>query len=113
MTKMTSIDDTAFARLEQEGRLLNAVLKAPTERPGRFGFRGELAIKFAQQFADEKRPPELSADQLSELLHSHNYTVAPMRRRVNMRIANWLYASRSMICSAKRRRFSLAVDSGI
>lgn len=61
---MTKIDDTAFARLEKEGRLLNAVLKAPTERPGRFGFRGELAIKFAQQFADEKRPPELSADQV-------------------------------------------------
>ncbi len=61
---MTSINDTAFARLEREGRLLNAVLKGPTERPGRFGFRGELALKFAQQFADEKRPPELSADQV-------------------------------------------------
>jgi hypothetical protein len=61
---MTSISDTAFARLEQEGRLLNAVLKGPTEKPGRFGFRGEIALKFAQQFADEKRPPELSADQV-------------------------------------------------
>lgn len=61
---MTKIEETAFAKLEHEGRLLNAVLKGPTERPGRFGFRGELAIKFAQQFADEKRPPELSADQV-------------------------------------------------
>jgi hypothetical protein len=61
---MTSIIDTAFARLEQEGRLLNAVLKGPTERQGRYGFRGELALKFAQQFADEKRPPELAADQV-------------------------------------------------
>jgi hypothetical protein len=61
---MTSINDTAFARLEQEGRLLNAILKGPTERAGRFGFRGELALKFAQRVADEKRPPELSADQV-------------------------------------------------
>lgn len=61
---MTKIEETAFARLEKEGRLLNPVLKGTTERPGRFGFRGELAIKFAQQFADEKRPPELSADQV-------------------------------------------------
>ena len=61
---MTDIKDTAFATLEQQGRLLNAVLKGPTERPGRFGFRGEIALKFAQQYADEKRPPELSADQV-------------------------------------------------
>ncbi|MFY9834573.1 MAG: hypothetical protein WAK66_17915 [Methylocystis sp.] len=61
---MTSITETAFATLDQQGRLLNAVLKGPTERPGRFGFRGELALKFAQQFADEKRPPELSTDQV-------------------------------------------------
>lgn len=60
---MTTIGETAFARLEQEGRLLNAVHKGPTEKPGRIGFRGELALKFAPQFADEKRPPELSADQ--------------------------------------------------
>ena len=58
------IGDTAFARLEAEGRLLNPLLKGPTERSGRFGFRGELALKFAQQFADEKRPPELSVDQV-------------------------------------------------
>ncbi|MFY9626582.1 MAG: hypothetical protein WAK03_00310 [Methylocystis sp.] len=61
---MTDIKDTALATLEQQGRLLNAVLKGPTERPGRFGFRGEIALKFAPQFADEKRPPELSADQV-------------------------------------------------
>jgi hypothetical protein len=61
---MTTIDETAFARLEKEGRLLNAVHKGPTERAGRFGFRGEIALKFASQFADEKRPPELSADQV-------------------------------------------------
>lgn len=61
---MTTIGDTAFARLEEEGRLLNAVHKGPTEKPGRIGFRGEFALKFAPQFADERRPPELSADQV-------------------------------------------------
>lgn len=61
---MTAIQDTAFARLEAEGRLLSPVLKAPTTKPGRFGFRGEFAIKFAQKLADEARPPELAVDQV-------------------------------------------------
>jgi hypothetical protein len=58
------LDDTAFARLEKEGRLLNAVLKAPTNKFGRFGFRGELALRFAPKLADEARPPELTCDQV-------------------------------------------------
>jgi len=57
------ITDTAFARLESEGRLLNPVLKAPTGKPGRFGFRGELALRFAPKLADEARPPELLCGQ--------------------------------------------------
>lgn len=61
---MTAIQDTAFARLDDEGRLLSPVLKAPTTKPGRFGFRGEFAIKFAQKLADEARPPELGVDQV-------------------------------------------------
>jgi len=56
--------DTAFARLEAEGRLLNPVLKGPTKKPGRFGFRGELALRFAPKLADEARPPELTCDQV-------------------------------------------------
>ena len=56
--------DTAFARLESEGRLLNPALKGPTHKPGRFGFRGELALRFAQKKADEARPPELTCDQV-------------------------------------------------
>jgi hypothetical protein len=56
--------DTAFARLESEGRLLNPVLKAPTKKPGRWGFRGELALRFAAKMADEARPPELTCDQV-------------------------------------------------
>jgi hypothetical protein len=43
LTAPAAIDDTAFARLEKEGRMLNPVLKAPTHVEGRFGFRGELA----------------------------------------------------------------------
>ncbi|MBT9597269.1 MAG: hypothetical protein IV094_14910 [Vitreoscilla sp.] len=56
--------DTAFARLQAEGRLLNPVLKGPTHKPGRFGFRGELALRFATKLADEARPPELTCDQV-------------------------------------------------
>lgn len=55
---------TAFARLQSEGRLLNAVLKGPTHKPGRVGFRGELALRFAAKLADEARPPELTCDQV-------------------------------------------------
>jgi hypothetical protein len=60
----TRIEDTALARLDAEGRLLSPVLKAPTHRPGRFGFRGELALRFAPKIADEARPPELAVDQV-------------------------------------------------
>ena len=61
---MTQIEKTALARLEREGRLLNAVLKSPTTLPGRFGFRGDIALKFQAQVADEKRPPEFSIEQV-------------------------------------------------
>lgn len=60
----TAIETTAFATLQQQGRLLNPVLKAPTHQPGRFGFRGELALRFAPKLADEARPPELTCDQV-------------------------------------------------
>lgn len=72
---MTAIADTAFAALEAEGRLLNAVLKAPTHVAGRFGFRGDIALKFAQQFADEKRPPEVSADQAMAAVQAGESTI--------------------------------------
>ena len=60
----TAIETTALAALQQEGRLLNPVLKAPTHQGGRFGFRGELALRFAPKLADEARPPELTCDQV-------------------------------------------------
>jgi hypothetical protein len=61
---MTKITDTAFARFEAEGRLVNPVLKGPTKKAGRFGFRGDIALKFAPKMADEARPPELKAEQV-------------------------------------------------
>ncbi|MGY3533009.1 hypothetical protein ACVIHD_007062 [Bradyrhizobium embrapense] len=61
---MTAIENTALGRLEKEGRLLNAVLKGETTKPGRFGFRGDIALKFQTQVADEKRPPDYSIEQV-------------------------------------------------
>jgi hypothetical protein len=56
--------DSALQRLDGEGRLLNAVLKEPLPTPGRMGFRGDIALAFQEQFADEKRPPEYSVEQV-------------------------------------------------
>lgn len=61
---MTSIDNTALGRLDKEGRLLNAVLKGDATKPGRFGFRGDIALRFQVQVADEKRPPDYSIEQV-------------------------------------------------
>jgi hypothetical protein len=72
---MTKITDTAFARLEAEKRLVNPVLKAPAKKPGRFGFRGELALKFAPKLADEARPPELTADQVMAIAEEGSATI--------------------------------------
>jgi len=68
----TRIDSTAFARLETESRLLNPVLKAPTHKAGRIGFRGELALRFAARLADEARPPELTCDQVISVAQAGN-----------------------------------------
>ncbi|WFU14733.1 hypothetical protein [Bradyrhizobium sp. CB3481] len=61
---MAAIENTALGRLEKEARLLNAVFKGATTRPGRFGFRGDIALKFHAQVADEKRPPDYSIEQV-------------------------------------------------
>lgn len=66
---MTTIDavthsDTAFGRLDAEHRLFNAVLKEPLPRPGTFGFRGDIALAFQDQVADEARPPAYSLEQV-------------------------------------------------
>lgn len=60
---MSTIDTTPLGSLDAEKRLLSPVYKGPVAG-GRFGFRGELALKFAQQYSDEARPPEIKADQV-------------------------------------------------
>lgn len=60
----TPIGQTAFGPLDASKRLQNPVFKAATHKPGRFGFRGELALRFSSQLADEARPPELTCDQV-------------------------------------------------
>jgi hypothetical protein len=78
MSAPTSIEKTAFAKLDREGRLLNAVLKSPTKKPGRFGFRGDIALKFQTQLADEKRPPEFSIEQVLTIAQEGNSTIPVM-----------------------------------
>ena len=72
---MTTIEKTPLGRLDQEGRLLNAVLKSPTTKPGRFGFRGDIALKFQAQLADEKRPPEFSIEQVLTIAQEGEVTI--------------------------------------
>jgi hypothetical protein len=74
MTK-TTIERTALGRLDREGRLLNAVLKSATTKPGRFGFRGDIALKFQAQLADEKRPPEFSIEQVLTIAQDGEGTI--------------------------------------
>lgn len=69
------IEKTALSRLDQEGRLLNAILKAPTAKPGRFGFRGDIALKFQTQVADEKRPPDFSIEQVLTIAQEGEPTI--------------------------------------
>ena len=72
---MTTIEQTALGRLDREGRLLNAVLKSPTTKPGRFGFRGDIALKFQAQVADEKRPPDFSIEQVFTIAKEGETTI--------------------------------------
>ncbi|MCK1680688.1 hypothetical protein IVA87_15030 [Bradyrhizobium sp. 147] len=72
---MTSIDNTALGQLDKEGRLLNAVLKSETTKSGRFGFRGDIALKFQAQLADEKRPPDYSIEQVLAIAQEGEPTI--------------------------------------
>ena len=58
------LEDTALGKLAAEHRLLNAVLKEPMPKAGVFGFRGDIALAFQEQVADEARPPEYSIEQV-------------------------------------------------
>lgn len=66
MTTTTQVElaDTAFAKIDAAGRLLNAVLKEALPAPAMFGFRGDIALAFQEQLADEKRPPLYAIEQV-------------------------------------------------
>jgi len=61
---MTTIDKTPLAGLESEKRLLSPVYKGAVGDGRRFGFRGEIALKFAPQLSNEARPPEVKVMQV-------------------------------------------------
>lgn len=71
---MTTISDTPLASLDEEGRLLSPVFKGET-KPGHFGFRGEIALKFADKLSDEARPPEVRFDQVMILAREGDPTI--------------------------------------
>lgn len=72
---LSPIEQTALGPLDAQKRLQNPVLKAPTHKRGRFGFRGELALRFSAQMADEARPPELTCDQFMAIAQSGEKTI--------------------------------------
>jgi len=47
-----------------EGKLLSPTFSGPTQKADRYGFRGELGLRFPPSVAGEKRPPEIKADQV-------------------------------------------------
>ena len=53
---------SVLAALDQQKRLLSPVYKGVLKKADE-GFRGEIALKFATQLADEARPPEIAAFQ--------------------------------------------------
>ncbi|MDD2915888.1 MAG: hypothetical protein PHP70_11285 [Gallionella sp.] len=53
---------SAIQILEQQKRLLSPVYKGALKKAEE-GFRGEIALKFAVQVADEAKPPEIAATQ--------------------------------------------------
>lgn len=58
------LEDTCLGELEAQKRLRNAVLKEAMPKAGQFGFRGDIALAFQEQVADEARPPEYSLEQV-------------------------------------------------
>lgn len=47
-----------------EGKLMSPTFSGPTQKTNRYGFRGEIGLKFPPSLAGEKRPPEVKADQV-------------------------------------------------
>lgn len=61
---MSDFSQSPIAKLEARGLIVSPVFKGPTTKPGRFGFRGDLALKLASSTAGEKRPPEVKTEQV-------------------------------------------------
>jgi hypothetical protein len=72
---MTTINETPLASLENEGRLISPVFKGATAQQGYFGFRGAIALKFAQKLSDEARPPEIKFDQAMTVAKAGETTI--------------------------------------
>jgi hypothetical protein len=72
---MTTINETPLASLEKEGRLISPVFKGATAKEGCFGFRGAIALKFAQKLSDEARPPEIKFDQVMTVAKAGENTI--------------------------------------
>jgi hypothetical protein len=72
---MTAINETALGSLEAEERLLSPVFKGATAKAGYFGFRGMIALKFAQKMSDEARPPEIKFDQVMTVVKAGESTI--------------------------------------
>jgi hypothetical protein len=70
-----TIENTVIGRLEQEGRLFDAVFKGATTKPGRFGFRGDIALKFQTQVGDEARPPDYCIEQVLTIAQEGETTI--------------------------------------
>jgi len=54
---------------------MSPVFKGATANPGYFGFRGAIALKFAQKMSDEARPPEIKLDQVMTLVKAGDPTI--------------------------------------
>jgi len=72
---MTTINETPLASLENEGRLISPVFKGAIAKEGCFGFRGAIALKFAQKVSDEARPPEIKFDQVMTVAKAGETTI--------------------------------------
>lgn len=72
---MIAITTTPFAQLDAAERLLSPVHKGATSKPGRFGFRGEIALEFQKALADEKRPPAVKFDQVMMISEAGSSTI--------------------------------------
>jgi hypothetical protein len=68
-------ETTALAGLETDGRLVDAVYKGASDKPGYLAYRGDFALKMQETLADEKRPPEFCLEQGLAILKEGSTTI--------------------------------------